>query len=138
MPSRFAWESGRHPFEVLLHIWAVMNGALYLVGAVDRPNSIRDALPLWVQVAWFALLLAGGLTGLIAAWLQGRVRYVEQGLRVEGGALCFLVGGVLLYTCALFTANGMNAFGAGTITGTYGLACLWRLRHIRKESRGVT
>lgn len=137
MPHRFAWESGRHPLEVLLHCWAVTNGALYLVGAVDRPNSIQETLPRWVQLAWFALLLLGGTLGLIAAWLQGRVGHVEQGLRVEGAGLCFLVSGVLLYVSALFTANGMAAFGAGTFVGSYGLACLWRISHIRKETRGV-
>lgn len=137
-PKRFAWESGRHPFEILLHLWAVLNGAVYLVGAVDRPNSIRESLPRWVQVAWFGLLVGGGLTGLVGAWLQGRTGHVEQGLRVEGAGLCFLVAGVLLYTSALFTTNGMNAFGAGTFTGSYGIACLWRIRHIRKETRGPT
>lgn len=134
-PKRFQWESGRHPFEVLLHSWAVMNGAVYLIGAVDRPNSIRDSLPRWLQVGWFGLLLIGGVTGLVAAWLQGRTGHVEQGLRVEAAALCFLAGGALLYATALFVSNGMAAFGAGTFTGTYGVAGLVRLWHIWKELR---
>lgn len=134
-PSRFAWESGRHPFEVWLHSWAVLNGAIYLTGAVARPRSISDALPRWVQVSWFGLLLAGGLIGLLAGWLQGKVGHVEQGLRIEAAALCFLAGGALLYTAAMFLTNGMAAFGVGTFVGSYGLACLWRLWHIWREIR---
>lgn len=114
-----------------------MNGALYVVGAVSRPRSIAETLPHWVQTAWFALLLLGGATGLLAGWLQGRIGHVEQGLRVEGGALSFLAGGAALYTVAMFATTGMSAFAAGTITGTYGAACLIRLVHIGRDIRAA-
>lgn len=136
-PKRFAWESGRHPFEVLLHLWAVLNGVTYLIGAIHRPNSITESLPHWVQSGWLGLLLAGGATGLVAAWLQGRVGHVEQGLRVEGAALCFIAGGAVIYTAAIFAAAGAAGFSAGTFIGSYAIAVLWRLWHIRRDLRQV-
>lgn len=136
-PKRFAWESGRHPFEVLLHGWAIQAGFVYLIGLVNRPRSINEELPHWVQAGWIALLLFGGGVGLVAAWLQGRVGHVEQGLRVEASALCFLAGGALIYTIVLFTANGMDAFNSGSFNGSYGAACLIRLWHIWRDLRRV-
>jgi hypothetical protein len=96
---------------------------------------VAEALPHWVQIAWFALLLVGGSAGLLAGWLQGRAGHVGQGLRIEGGALCFLAGGALLYSLAMFVLSGMNAFGSGTITCTYGVACLLRLAHVGRDVR---
>lgn len=135
MPRRLAWESGRHPFEVLLHLWAVLNGALYLVGALNRPRSVSESLPPWVQNTWLWLLLLGGCTGLFAAWMQGRVGLFEQGLRVEGSALSFLTGGVLLYASAIIAAAGWAGVAASSLTGMYGAACLVRLAHIARDLR---
>lgn len=137
-PKRFAWESGRHPYEVLLHLWAVANGTVLLAGAVHRPNSIAESLPHWVQTAWPGLLLAGGVTGLIAAGLQGRVGHVEQGLRVEAAALSFLVGGAVIYTAAIFAAAGLAGFSAGSFIGSYAAAGLIRLWHIWRDIHGPT
>lgn len=136
-PKRFAWESGRHPFEVLLHLWSVSNGAVLLVGAIHRPNSIAASVPHWVQTGWPGLLLAGGITGLIAAWLQGRVGHVEQGLRIEGAALCFLAGGAVIYTAAIFATAGLDGFSAGSFIGSYAAAGLIRLWHIWRDLRQV-
>lgn len=135
-PSRFAWESGRHPFEVLLHGWAVLNGAVGLLGVVARPRSIADSLPHWLQLGWNGLLLLGGAVGIIAAWQQGLVGHVEQGLRVEAAALWFLGGGALIYTIALFVTNGLDAFAAGSLIGSYGVAALIRIWHIWRETHG--
>lgn len=126
-PQRFVWESGRHPFEVLLHVYCVLSGGSYLTGLAPRPQSIVATLPGWVLVGWYWLLLAGGLTGLLAAWMQGRIGLVEHGLQIECAALWFLAGGVFIYSFALFYINGMQAFGAGMFIGAYGVAVLWRL-----------
>ncbi len=129
-------ETGRHPHEVLLHLWAVLVGALNLTGLADRPRSVAEALPPWVQVAWFGLLLAGGLTGLVAAWLQGRPNgSFEYGLRLEAGALSFLAGGVLLYCSAIITAAGWTGVAASSLSGMYGVASLFRIAHIVRDLR---
>jgi len=127
MVRPIAITSGRHPFELAFLIAATAIGVLLLVTG-HRPRS-AEAMPHLIQVAWPAVLVAGGLITL-AGVLWPRL---DTGLRVELVGVIVLGGALVVYTIALIKYSGMSGATAAGFTLAFGAGSWWRAVQIHRD-----
>jgi len=129
--------SGRHPIAVLMLVWSVIAGVLYLFGS-PPPASITQSLPATVVYAWYALLTIGSTVALIGVF--GRAAPLERlvtSLLIERLGLTPLGVGALVWAIAIFAVGGTRGLGSGGLTAAYGAACLIRTLQITRYLRRI-
>lgn len=123
--------SGRHPYQVAVHI-AALAGGLTLVLADRVPRSVAESMSRPVQVLWLVLLVLAGVAALVGAWWPG---LVDTGLLVELGGVALLAGAALMYVIALFAAVGWQAVGPGAFMSGISAGSWWRAWQIVRDLR---
>jgi hypothetical protein len=119
----------RHPLVVFLLGLCVINGMAHLA---TRPSTVPHA-PGWVNVAWYVLLIAGGVIALVGAHLRDAITGV---LVVRAGLLPLGAGA---YAYALVTGHrgaAADLLGA-VIIAAFGVAAHWRAVQITLHVRAV-
>lgn len=131
----------RHPLVVFLLGLCVISGIANLV----TPNPAAPHVPLWINRAWYLLLIGGGLTALVGVFW----RDVVTGILVVRAGLLFVGAGAYAYAVVV-GHHGLNRYGethqervaallgAVVILGL-GVAAHWRVvqatLHVRAEIR---
>lgn len=119
--------AGRHPMQTYMLLACIVSGPLAVLG-VATPNTISEALPLWLQHIWTWLLFVGAATALIGGRWPGR--NVLNALTAERIGLALIGAAALIYGLVLLaTLKSSAVVAAGVIIG-FGWACLARARDI--------
>ena len=121
----------RHPLVVYLLALCVLSGVANLVS----PSPTAPHVPVWVNRAWYLLLVAGGLTALTGAFW----RDVLTGVLVVRAGLLAVGAGAYAYALAIgHSGHALDVFGAVIVAG-FGVAAHWRVAqatlHVRAEWR---
>lgn len=126
--------SGRHPYEVAIHVAAAACGVA--VAVTDRvPRAAAEAMPRPVQVLWIALLVAAGVLAVGGAYWRGTV---QTGLRVELAGVLLHAAGSTMYAVSLVVVSGWAAVAAGTFLAGLGFGAWWRAGQIVHDIRRLT
>jgi len=123
--------SGRHPFEVMLLVAALLCGILLLV-ADFRPPSIGIAMPPVIQVTWEVGLVVVGVGGLLGITWPG---HLVTGIGIELGAMVLLGTTTAMYSIAVLFVSGRPALIAGAFIGAVAVSSLWRSLQILRDLR---
>lgn len=125
--------SGRHPYEVAVHISMVVCGiALAITDQV--PPSATAAMQRPVQVMWIGLLILSGITATVGAYWRG---VAQTGMRVELAGVLLLAGGAAMYAFALFIVAGLLALAAGSFVAGIAAGSWWRAGQIVTDLRRI-
>ncbi len=127
-PSR---RERQHPFQVLFLVACVTVGVV-LIASGTRPRSVETAMPALIQAVWEIMLIAGGITGLVATGWRGSP---ATALAVELGALAILGSATTMYAIALVAVSGVAAAAAATFVGAFSTAAWWRVAQIVRVAR---
>jgi hypothetical protein len=115
--------------EVVLAIWAVLIGALYLLGGPKSP-AIAASLPVpWSWIFAAGLILGGGFTLGGSYWLTD----ARFGLELERSGLIGLSGALVVYVAAVLTTTGWPGLTVGTLVGAWIWANVMRVRRIGRD-----
>jgi len=106
-----------NPERVLVNVACVLIGIAGL--ASIRPGSLLALWPLWVSYAWSAVMLTGGLCGLVGYW-RGKLPLQRLGMMLIAMA-CFT------YAIALLTVFVGTGFFPAMIFIALGVAKVIRL-----------
>lgn len=129
MPERDARSLSRHPFQVWALFAFVVGGFGALLG--PAPGSVNELVPDWLRIIWGAVLLAGGITGLVSAWLPDRL----VGLLVERIALSWIGGAAAAYGVAVLYVAGWGGLLAGTLVLSVAWAAVKRALDVTRTLR---
>jgi hypothetical protein len=92
-------------------------------------------MPGWLLVAWYVLLLVGGVTGLAGCWWsRGQVL---TGLLLETAAMSLLATGCCVYAIGLFAVSGQTAWTAGVLVAAISVSCAWRWVQLKADVRAL-
>ncbi|MFI6228640.1 hypothetical protein ACIBCR_15165 [Micromonospora echinospora] len=128
--------SGKHPYQVALHLSAV-TAAVAMVASGNVPRSAEQVMAGPVLVMWVALLVLSGLAGAVMVWWPSRWTLVTA-LRVELGGVFLLAGGASMYAIALFATAGLQAVVAGGFVSGLAVGSWWRSAQILRDVRRVS
>lgn len=134
MPHRLVTvTTGRHPYEVAVHVAFLVGGALMLAtGSI--PSSAQAAMSGPVRALWIALLIGSGAVGLAGAFWPGSA---VTGLRVEGAGVTAAAGAAGMYSIALIAASGWAALPAGALMVSVCVGACWRAVQAAREIRRI-
>lgn len=121
----------RQPHQILLCVWCVIAGVLFVAGVAPTPGSIAALLPTWVLWIWYLLLTVGGSIGVVGSFWPRRNLYT--GLQLERASMIFLATGTCMYMMAMIGAAGARATGAAGFLAAWGAACVWRALQINGD-----
>lgn len=132
-------DSGRNPFELWVLGFGLVVGTPLLFGA-PTPGSTTEALGTVLVRVWAWLLVGGCLIALVGVWWTwwGWLgRWISRwrpttlaGVLIEGVGLVPVATGMVIFAVGVIDFGGA-ALAAGLV-GSWGLACLWRVRQIRR------
>ncbi|MGW0432869.1 hypothetical protein ACWDV4_10030 [Micromonospora sp. NPDC003197] len=123
--------SGRHPFEAMLFVAALVCGVLLIVAGF-QPPSIDVAMPPVVEVIWEVGLVLVGVGGLLGISWPG---HLVTGIGIELGAMVLLGTTTAMYSIAVLIVSGRLALIAGAFIGAVAVASLWRSLQILRDLR---
>lgn len=126
--------SGRHPYQLAVHLAAVLSAVAILLGG-EVPRSAREVMSGPVLVLWVALLILSGVGGAAVVWWPGELR---TALRVELGGVLLLAGGTSMYAIALVATAGFQASVAGAFVSGLAVGSWWRAAQIGRDVRRVS
>jgi hypothetical protein len=121
----------RQPHQILLCLWCVIAGLVFVAGVAPTPGSIAALLPSWVLWIWYLLLTVGGIAGIVGAFWPRRRLYT--GLQLERTSMIFLASGTAMYMIAMIGTAGARATGAAGFLAAWGAACVWRALQIHDD-----
>ncbi len=125
--------TGRHPFEVMVLVAAVVCGVALAVTGIST-RSLTAAMPGAIQVAWNTMLILGG--GIARLGVFSTARFVVR-LGIEAAGVMILGAACAMYSIALFTVSGLQAIPAGSFVTAVGLASVvraWQIIHDIKRA----
>lgn len=120
--------SGRHPFEVMVLVAAMVCGVALAVTGIST-KATEAAMPGWVQIAWNFMLITGGSIGLLGIFSTARL-IVRLG--IEAAGVVVLGSACVMYAIAIFAVSGANGVPAGSFVTAIGIASLiraWQIMH---------
>lgn len=123
--------TGRHPFEVLVLLAAIVVGVTLTVTGVE-PRSVASAMPGWIQNLWHFLLIAGGAIGLFGIFAPTKL---VARLGTEAAGVVVLGSATTMYSIAIFSISGLNALAAGAFVVALALASWTRAYQILRDIR---
>ncbi|GAB2963271.1 hypothetical protein GCM10027280_60200 [Micromonospora polyrhachis] len=126
--------SGRHPFEIMVLVAALLCGILLIVTDI-QPPSINIAMPPFVQATWELGLVLVGVGGLLGITWPG---HLVTGIGIELGAMVLLGTTTAMYSIAVFIVSGRPALVAGAFIGAVAVSSLWRSLQILRDLRKLT
>lgn len=133
MPRTVVLTYRRHPHEVMLLGLCLIQGAAYAIGQ-PRPGSVSALLPPLLVTAWFWMLLAAGVVGLVGNLWPG---HLITGLRVRLAGMLLAASPAAAYGVTLIAFAGARAsFTAGIVFAWAG-ACMWRSGQLVVDLRQI-
>lgn len=110
------------PHPLLLAVLIIVSGAtLLLAGGRTAPQSVSQALPGWLLVAWYVALLLGGTLSLVGLLLRGVIGR-GRAMAWERAGNSLLAPAALVYGLALLSQGGVRAAAPAALTIAFGLA----------------
>lgn len=118
--------SNRHEVVLALAGASTMSGIGGLTGPDLRPTSVIQTVDHRIVLAWFGILIIGGIALLVSAAWPNRL----DALLIEGPAYLLLGTGAAVYAVALMVVGHGTGFVAGTGYTMYAAASLVRVVRI--------
>lgn len=91
------------PFELFVSILCAMSGAS-VIFTPNRPGTISESLPPWLQIAWGVSLCGGGILVLVGIWTRAiKPDWFRGGLSIEFAGMVFMACATSVYSLVLVT-----------------------------------
>ncbi|GAA5194102.1 hypothetical protein GCM10023322_57670 [Rugosimonospora acidiphila] len=123
--------SGRHPFEVVVLIAALVVATI-LILTNTRPPAVDAAMPGPVRLVWVILLAVSGVVGLLGVFWRGAI---QTSLSIEAIAVLVLGTAAAMYTVGVVAFAGIDGAAAGGFVAAVGAGSWWRLTQIWGDLR---
>lgn len=126
--------SGDYPFERTIGFMVSLSGWGTLISGY-QPIAIKEALPMWEQVAWSLMLGVGGILMIVGVAWRGRF---TTSVSIETTGLLLVAGGCLLFAIALAIVSWTSFLFAMAMAVAILVGCIQRVISLQRERRRIT